>query len=125
MESTQSPGVTQITAAMRRCTSRRELGARCSTLECRYPSQQDCFVRNVCVLGLYGFSKVNAVARGHTRDLRVLRALEAAAVHRAEDEGVLFRGLHQERVDGSQKAISPYAVKVAYQVDVWSSWPGA
>ena len=28
------------------------------------------------MLKLYGFSKVNAVARGHTRDLRVLWALE-------------------------------------------------
>jgi glutathione S-transferase len=32
--------------------------------------------RNVTMLKLYGFSKVNAVARGHTRDLRVLWALE-------------------------------------------------
>jgi hypothetical protein len=32
--------------------------------------------RNVTVLKLYGFSKVNAVARGRTRDLRVLWALE-------------------------------------------------
>jgi len=28
------------------------------------------------MLRLYGFSKVNAAARGHTRDLRVLWALE-------------------------------------------------
>ena len=28
------------------------------------------------MLKLYGFSKVNAYARGHTRDLRVLWALE-------------------------------------------------
>jgi glutathione S-transferase len=28
------------------------------------------------MLKLYGFSKVNPVARGHTRDLRVLWALE-------------------------------------------------
>jgi glutathione S-transferase len=28
------------------------------------------------MLKLYGFSKVNAAARGHTRDLRVLWALE-------------------------------------------------
>jgi hypothetical protein len=28
--------------------------------------------RNVTMLKLYGFSKVNAVARGNTRDLRVL-----------------------------------------------------
>ena len=28
------------------------------------------------MLKLYGFAKVNAVARGHTRDLRVLWALE-------------------------------------------------
>jgi hypothetical protein len=28
------------------------------------------------MLKLYGFSKVNAVARGHTRDLRVLWALK-------------------------------------------------
>jgi glutathione S-transferase len=28
------------------------------------------------MLKVYGFSKVNAVARGHTRDLRVLWALE-------------------------------------------------
>jgi len=28
------------------------------------------------MLKLYGFSKVNAIARGHTRDLRVLWALE-------------------------------------------------
>jgi len=32
--------------------------------------------RNVTMLKLYGFSKVNALARGHTRDLRVLWALE-------------------------------------------------
>jgi hypothetical protein len=32
--------------------------------------------RNVTMLKLYGFSKVNAGARGHTRDLRVLWALE-------------------------------------------------
>jgi AraC-like DNA-binding protein len=32
--------------------------------------------RNVTMLKLYGFSKVNAGARGHTRDPRVLWALE-------------------------------------------------
>jgi glutathione S-transferase len=32
--------------------------------------------RKVTMLKLYGFSKVNAVARGHTRDLRVLWGLE-------------------------------------------------
>ena len=32
--------------------------------------------RNVTTLNLYGSSKVNAGARGHTRDLRVLWALQ-------------------------------------------------
>jgi glutathione S-transferase len=35
------------------------------------------------MLKLYGFSKVNAVARGHTRDLRVLWALEEMQRKRA------------------------------------------
>jgi hypothetical protein len=48
--------------------------ARC--VEQARASQQGQLQRtNVTVLKLYGFSKVNAVARGHTRDLRVLWAL--------------------------------------------------
>jgi glutathione S-transferase len=54
------------------------------------------------MLKLYGFSKVNAVARGHTRDLRVLWALEelqlpfelAGMDHPAGDLGTeAYRGL--------------------------------
>ena len=37
---------------------------------CRVPAAA------VTMLKLYGFSKVNAIARGHTRDLRVLWALQ-------------------------------------------------
>ncbi len=77
------------------------------------------------MLRLYGFSKDNAGAPGHTRDLRALWALEVVAMHMAEDGGVLFRGVHQGRAEGSQKATSADAVKVAHQGDMWSSWPGA
>src|SRR3954465_12686773 len=41
-----------------------------------YPSKQADSAKEGTMLKLYGFSKVNAGARGHTRDLRVLWALE-------------------------------------------------
>ena len=41
------------------------------------------------MLKVYGFSKVNAVARGHTRDLRVLWALEEIPGDRAGEAQVV------------------------------------
>jgi glutathione S-transferase len=40
------------------------------------PFEAASFNEGTAMLKLYGFSKVNAMARGHTRDLRVLWALE-------------------------------------------------